>query len=140
MKHGGVGMRHAFAIGVAIVCLMHVPMNVESLGARGRPIPTGVVDKFNLFPNVGALLVVVVPNDFGIPEGILAFCSGTLIQERVFLTAGHCTGPSSFAPLPPFIQAFVSLSPNALDRSTWRPIVEQVTHPSMTPSPTPNRF
>ena len=137
MKHGGVGMRHAFALGVAIVCLMHVPTNVESLGARGRSIPTGVVDKFNLFPNVGALLVVVVPNDFGIPEGILAFCSGTLIQERVFLTAGHCTGPSSFAPLPPFIQVFVSLSPNALDRSTWRPVIEQVTHPSIPPCPPP---
>ena len=50
-----------------------------------------------------------------VPVGIVAFCSGTLIHERAFLTAGHCTGPSSFGPLPAFIQAFVSLSPNALD-------------------------
>ena len=137
MKHSGVGVRHLLALGIAIGCLVHLPVNVERLGARGRPIPTGVVDILNLFPNVGAMLVVVVPNDFGIPEGILAFCSGTLIDERVFLTAGHCTGPSSFAPLPPFIQVFVSLSPNALDRSTWRPAVEHVTHPSIPPCPPP---
>jgi hypothetical protein len=137
MKHGGLGLWHAFVLGVAIVCLLNLPMNVEGLGARERPIPAGIVDKFNLFPNVGAMLVVVVPNDLGIPEGILAFCSGTLIDERVFLTAGHCTGPSSFAPLPPFIQVFVTLSPNALDPSTWRPVVEHVTHPSIPPCPPP---
>jgi len=97
----------------------------------------GVIDVLNLFPQVGALLIVGTPNDVGFPEGIVAFCSGTLIHERVFLTAGHCTGPSSFAPLPPFIQAFVSLSPNALDPSTWRPVTEQITHPSIPPCPPP---
>jgi hypothetical protein len=51
--------------------------------------------------------------------------------------AGHCTGPASFAPLPPFIKAFVSLSPNALDPSTWHPVVEQITHPSIPPCPPP---
>jgi len=97
----------------------------------------GVVDVLNLFPQVGAMLIVGMPNEVGFPEGIVAFCSGTLIHERAFLTAGHCTGPSSFAPLPPFIQAFVSLSPNALDPSTWRPVIEQVTHPSIPPCPPP---
>jgi hypothetical protein len=97
----------------------------------------GVVDVLNLFPQVGALLIVGLPNEVGFPEGIVAFCSGTLIHERAFLTAGHCTGPSSFAPLPPFIQAFVSLSPNALDPSTWRPVIEQITHPSIPPCPPP---
>jgi hypothetical protein len=99
--------------------------------------PQGVIDVLNLSPQVGALLIVGTPNDVGFPVGIVAFCSGTLIHERVFLTAGHCTGPSSFAPLPPFIQAFVSLSPNALDPSNWRPIVEQITHPSIPPCPPP---
>jgi hypothetical protein len=98
----------------------------------------GVIDVLNLFPQVGALLIVGSPNDVGFPVGIVAFCSGTLIHERVFLTAGHCTGPSSFAPLPPFVQAFVSLSPNALDPSTWRPVVEHVTHPSIPPCPPPS--
>jgi hypothetical protein len=97
----------------------------------------GVIDVLNLFPQVGALLIVGMPNDVGFPVGIVAFCSGTLIHEQVFLTAGHCTGPSSFAPLPPFIQAFVSLSPNALDPYTWRPVVEQITHPSIPPCPPP---
>ena len=81
----------------------------------------GVIDSLNLFPEVGALLVVGLPNDVGFPEGVVAFCSGTLIQERAFLTAGHCTGPSSFAPLPPFVKVFVSFSPNALDPSTRVP-------------------
>jgi hypothetical protein len=96
-----------------------------------------VIDVLNLFPQVGALLIVGMPNDVGFPVGIVAFCSGTLIHERAFLTAGHCTGPSSFAPLPPFIQAFVSLRPNALDPVTWRTVVEQVTHPSIPPCPPP---
>ena len=80
------------------------------------------------------------PTTSGFPSVIVAFCSGTLIHERAFLTAGHCTGPGSFAPLPPFIQVFVSLSPNALDPSTWRPVVEQVTHPSIPPCPPPPRL
>ena len=96
-----------------------------------------VVDFLNLFPNVGALIISVEPNEFGVPPGIVAFCSGTLVHERAFLTAGHCTGPGSFAPLPPFIKVFVSLSPNALARSTWIPVVEQITHPSIPPCPPP---
>ena len=96
-----------------------------------------MIDVLNLFPQVGVLLVVGIPNDVGFPVGIVAFCSGTLIHERAFLMAGHCTGPASFAPLPPFIKAFVSLSPNALDPSTWRPVVEQITHPSIPPCPPP---
>ena len=137
MKRGAVGVRQTLAVGIAIVCLMHLPTSLARLSAQSRPIPTGVVDTFNLFANVGAMIVVAGPNDFGIPEGILAFCSGTLIHPRVFMTAGHCTGPSSFAPLPPFIQVFVSLSPNALDRSTWRATIEHVTHPSIPPCPPP---
>ena len=106
-------------------------------GLQAQEPAQGVIDVLNLFPQVGALLIVGMPNDVGFPVGIVAFCSGTLIHERAFLTAGHCTGPSSFAPLPPFIQVFVSLSPNALDPSTWRPVVEQITHPSIPPCPPP---
>jgi len=105
--------------------------------AEGQHSSGGLIDVPNLFPHVGALLIVGVPNDVGFPVGVVAFCSGTLIDERVFLTAGHCTGPGSFAPLPPFIQVFVSLSPNALDPSTWRSVVEQITHPSIPPCPPP---
>lgn len=38
-------------------------------------------------PNVGALIVDYAGDD----EGPVHICSGTLIDENVFLTAGHCT-------------------------------------------------
>jgi hypothetical protein len=77
------------------------------------------------------------PNPVGLPEGIGAFCSGTLIHPQVFLTAGHCTGPGSFAGIPPFVRIFISLSPNALDQASWRPVVGLITHPSIPPCPPP---
>ncbi len=40
-------------------------------------------------------------NDAGLPEGFLGQCSGTLIHERVFLTAGHCVCREPFRP--PFV-------------------------------------
>jgi hypothetical protein len=36
----------------------------------------GVIDVLNLFPQVGALLIVGMPNDVGFPVGIVAFSSG----------------------------------------------------------------
>lgn len=130
----------AFALTLFFGTLAVAERPAGAVSAR-RPDPRtpvqGVVDVLNLFPQVGALLIVGLPNDVGFPVGIVAFSSGTLIHERAFLTAGHFTGPASFAPLPPFIKAFVSLSPNALDPSTWRPVIEQVTHPSIPPCPPP---
>jgi hypothetical protein len=138
---------HALAIGALMVTAaassrVAAQDNVTALrqvnSQHSRPrIVQGIVDALNLFPHTGALLIVGEPNDVGFPVGIVAFCSGTLIHERALLTAGHCTGPSSFAPLPPFIKAFVSFSPNALDPSTWRPVAEQITHPSIPPCPPP---
>jgi V8-like Glu-specific endopeptidase len=68
--------------------------------------------------------------------GLAAFCSGVLIEDRVFLSAGHCVGPS-LPELPPFIKAYVSFSPNALDRSSWIPVSTQAVHPSLPPCPPP---
>ena len=82
-----------------------------------------IVDVLNLFSNVGALIYFVEPNDSGFPPGIITHCTGTLIHERVFLLAGHCTAPTAGGLLP-FIKAFVTFSPNALDRSTWRAVSE----------------
>ena len=96
-----------------------------------------IVDAFNLFPNVGALIYFVEPNDAGLPPGILTHCTGTLIHQRVFLLAGHCTAPAAGG-LPPFIKAFVTFSPNALDRSTWLPVSELAWHPSLPPCPPPD--
>ena len=42
-----------------------------------------IVDVLNLFSNVGALIYVAEPNDFGIPAGIATHCTGTLIHERL---------------------------------------------------------
>ena len=36
-----------------------------------------------------------------------------------------------------FIHTFVTFSPNALDRSSWRPVASQVAHPSLPPCPPP---
>ena len=95
-----------------------------------------MVDALNLFSNVGALIYFVEPNDFGVPPGIFTHCSGTLIHERVFLLAGHCTAPTAGG-LFPFIKAFVTFSPNALDRSTWLSVSSFAFHPSIPPCPPP---
>src|SRR5690242_11656428 len=88
------------------------------------------VDVQNLFPNVGAAIVWVEPNNAGVPPGVLGACSGTLIDERVFLTAGHCTRPSEGG-IPPFIHVFVTFNLHVFDdRSTWIPVVAQAWHPS----------
>jgi hypothetical protein len=47
-------------------------------------------DSSNRFPETGAFIVWAGPNAAGMPEGLRAICSGALIHERVFLTAGHC--------------------------------------------------
>src|SRR5215831_11511532 len=95
------------------------------------------VDLENRNPAVGSLLIVLTaPNPFGTPEGIAGFCSGALIGDRDFLTAGHCVGPS-LPELPPFIKAYVTFSPTALDKSTWIPVSKQVVNPSLPPCPPP---
>ena len=50
----------------------------------------------NDHPNVGSM-VLYIPG-----EGYFQWCSGTLISETVFLTAGHCTAPvdSTLASIP----------------------------------------
>lgn len=89
----------------------------------------------NRFANVGVLLVWVDPNPFGVPESLLGFCSGVLVHERVFLTAGHCTGPAAFG-TPPFLRVSVSFAAsNPLDQATWIAVEQQVTHPSVPPCP-----
>jgi hypothetical protein len=97
-----------------------------------------VVDFFNLFPNVGAFVVWGEPNDFGAPEGLLTRCTGTLIDERVLLTAGHCVAWIKEVTLPPSIKFFVTFSPNARDRSGWRRVAGHAVHPSLPPCPPPD--
>jgi hypothetical protein len=128
--------------------LLLLPLVLTPVAARAQDGPKTVgqielssikvVDAFNLFPNVGALIFVAEPNDFGIPPGVVTQCSGTLIDERVFLTAGHCVATAATFGTAPFIKAFVSFSPNALDRSTWRTVADFAVHPSLPPCPPPD--
>jgi len=97
-----------------------------------------VVDFFNLFPNVGAFGVWGEPNDAGVPEGLVTRCTGTLIGERVMLTAGHCVKWLDDFALPPSFKLFVTFNPNARDRSSWRGVAGHVAHPSLPPCPPPD--
>jgi hypothetical protein len=134
--------------GSAMLIALSLTMPVVTVGLRAddraqtgsngatRLDTVRIVDVLNLFPNVGSLIYFVEPNDVGLPPGIFTHCSGTLIRERVFLVAGHCTAPAAGGLLP-FIKAFVTLSPNALDRTTWRPVSHLAFHPSLPPCPPP---
>jgi hypothetical protein len=98
------------------------------------------VDGENRYPSVGALMVWRV-DDAGNPVELRGFASGTLIGERVMVTAGHFTAPAnSMAALPAGIRIFASFSSaDAKDRGTWIPVVGQATHPSMPYCPPPPR-
>jgi hypothetical protein len=96
------------------------------------------VDLENRYPNVGAIMVWRV-DAAGRAVELRGFASGTLIRERVLITAGHFTAPASaLGSLPPSIRMFASFSPtDARDRTTWIPVVGHVTHPSMPHCPPP---
>ena len=132
-------------LGAASLTMLFVTtpgLRAEEQSAGSRSVSNGlhtvkIVDVLNLFSNVGALIYFVEPNDAGFPPGVISHCTGTLIHERVFLLAGHCTAPTAGGLLP-FIKAYVSFSPNALDRSTWRAVSELAWHPSLPPCPPPD--
>ena len=96
------------------------------------------VDVANRYPNVGVIMVWRV-DDAGKPVELRGFASGTLIRDRVMVTAGHFTAPAtSLGSLPPSIRIFASFSPSdAKDSKTWIPVVGQATHPSMPHCPPP---
>lgn len=96
------------------------------------------VDFENRYSNVGAIMVWRV-DDTGRPLQLLTFVSGTLIRDRVMVTAGHFTAPvKALGGMPPSVRAFASFSPtDARDPTTWIPVVRMVTHPSMPPCPPP---
>jgi hypothetical protein len=96
------------------------------------------VDVENRYSNVGAIMVWRV-DDAGRAVELRGFASGTLIGERVVVTAGHFTAPAkALGSLPPSIRMFASFNPSdARDPKTWIPVVRQVTHPSMPHCPPP---
>src|SRR5688572_31932436 len=96
------------------------------------------IDLENRHPNVGTLMVWRV-DESGRPTRLVAFASGTLIRDRVMVTAGHFTAPAkALGGLPPSTRIFASFSPtDARDPKTWIPVVRQATHPSMPFCPPP---
>ena len=96
------------------------------------------VDLENRYPNVGVLMVWRV-DDAGKPVQLRGFASGTLIGDRVMLTAGHFTGAATaLGTLPTDIRIFASFSPgDAKNPITWIPVVGYATHPSMPHCPPP---
>ena len=96
------------------------------------------VDLENRYSNVGAIMVWRVDSS-GTPMQLLGFASGTLIRDRVMVTAGHFTAPAkALGELPPSLRLFASFSPtDAKDPKNWIPVVRQATHPSMPPCPPP---
>ena len=96
------------------------------------------VDLENRYSNVGVIMVWRV-DDAGKPVELRGFASGTLIRDRVMVTAGHFTAPATaLGSLPPSIRIFASFSPtDAKDPKTWIPVVRQATHPSMPHCPPP---
>ena len=96
------------------------------------------IDLENKYPNVGVIMVWRVDST-GTPVELRGFASGTLIRDRVMVTAGHFTAPAkALGTLPPSIRIFASFDPtNAKDPKTWIPVVRLATHPSMPPCPPP---
>lgn len=110
-----------------------------ALGPGSMAIPAqATVDLENRYANVGVIMVWRV-DDAGKPVELRGFASGTLIRDRVMVTAGHFTAPATtLGALPPSIRMFASFSPtDARDPKTWIPVVRQATHPSMPHCPPP---
>jgi hypothetical protein len=96
------------------------------------------IDDENRYANVGAIMVWRV-DDGGKPVRLVGFASGTLIRDRVMVTAGHFTAPATaLGSLPPSVRIFASFSASdARDPRSWIPVVGQATHPSMPHCPPP---
>ena len=112
-----------------------IPLLFGAFVICSAPIPVALVasskDTSNRFPETGAFIVWAARNAAGMPEGLRAICSGALIHERVFLTAGHCVG-RGVRGVPPFVQVSVSFDPaNAFDRASWVPVTRVLMHPSL---------
>ena len=120
---------------VAIAIAGTIAMSAGSMSISAQAT---TIDIANRYPNVGVIMVWRVDTT-GKPVELRGFASGTLIRDRVMVTAGHFTAPAkALGALPPSIRMFASFSPtNAKDPTTWIPVVRLATHPSMPHCPPP---
>ena len=125
-------MSHAFVNPPAIAGVIALVFGSMTLSAQVT------VDLENRYSNVAAIMVWRV-DDAGQAVELRGFASGTLIRDRVIVTAGHFTAPATaLGSLPPSIRMFASFSPtDAKDPKTWIPVVGHRTHPSMPHCPPP---
>ena len=96
------------------------------------------VDVENKYSNVGAIMVWRI-DDAGKAVELRGFVSGTLIRDRVMVTAGHFTAPATaLGSLPPSIRIFASFSPTGATRPSCRPhLQDQASCPSPAPARSP---
>ncbi len=91
----------------------------------------------NQHPNVGTIIV------YHPVYGIIPMCSGTLIDERVFLTAGHCTAPIEDGEITLLGVTFDAniVAGNPVDPNTWfdSAVVREVTGYGRFEGANPNR-
>lgn len=113
----------------AIVALLVRPMSASA---------QATIDLENRYPNVGTIMVWRVDDSGNLLE-LRGFVSGTLIRDRVMVTAGHFTAPvKALGGVPPSVRIFASFSAtNAKDPKTWIPVVRLATHPSIPLCPPP---
>ncbi|MGH8944534.1 MAG: hypothetical protein ACRDVL_00090, partial [Acidimicrobiia bacterium] len=78
--------------GPVLVALLALVLALPAFG-----ITNGVPDG-NDHPNVGSIVLRHDPETSGFPDlpPLLQWCSGTLIDDKVFLTASHCTVDLTF--------------------------------------------
>src|SRR5215475_2566480 len=102
MKIGHRSLARVLTMLAAIATLL-----IEAAGLQAQV----TVDADNEFPSVGGIMVWLLDDDDQ-PLELLTMASGTLVHERVIVTAGHFTAPvRDLGGLPPGIGVFASLSP-----------------------------
>jgi hypothetical protein len=103
---------------IVIACAIAVLLGSTRVAAQVS------VDLENRYSNVGAIMVWRVDSS-GTPLQLLGFASGTLIRDRVMVTAGHFTAPAkALGELPPSLRFFASFSPTHAER--WVAVVHRI--------------
>ena len=119
-----------------LICVLTIP-------AFNRPTAAltsaEAIDSANAYPNVASIMIWRDANNpVGLPGGLTGQVTAVLIHPQTLLTAGHFAarfeGAASAGQLPPWVRAFVSFAPNALNTSTWielnRALGTCIAHPS----------
>lgn len=112
-------------IRTALVCGLVLSAMLATT-APARAITNGEIDTGNDYSNVGAL---VMRRDPSLPP--LVFCTGTLVHERVLLTAAHCIDfiDEQLAEGHTLDDFRVSFGVYARDDTTWLAIKDIIVHP-----------